>query len=84
MFRTTTITLRMSRRKSKTIKPVKPAPKAPSTPTLSMARWTIGDSSNWYSILISSGKAAWNRAMFALTSLTTVRVEASARFTTGM
>ena len=43
----------------------------------------MGDSSNSYETFTSSGRAAWNRAMFCLTELTTVSVEAEAALTTG-
>ncbi len=43
MFRTTTMTLRQSRRNSSTISPVSAAPIRPSVTTLHMARVTVGD-----------------------------------------
>jgi hypothetical protein len=84
MFRTTTITLRQSRRNSNTIRPVSAAPSSPSMPTPQMARVTYGDWSNSNFTSMSSGRTAFIFGRLARTSRTTLSVEASARLVTRM
>ena len=84
MFSTTTTMLRQSRRKTRTIRPVSRAPKAPSVARLAIAFETVGDWSNSKLTLMSSGRTACIAGSARRTSLTTERVEASARLVTRM
>ena len=84
MFRTTTMTLRQSRKNSSTIRPVSPAPMSPSVTTVHIDLVTVGDWSNSKLTEMSSGRTACMLGRAFLTLLTTDRVEASARFVTRM
>ena len=84
MLRTTTMTLRQSRRKTSTISPVRTAPRAPSVARLRTALVTVGDWSNSKLTLMSSGSTACILGRASLTFRTTESVEASARLVTRM
>ena len=69
MLTTTTITLRMSRRKRRIIRPVRAAPMRPSVATLSTAASTVGDSSNSKLTFTSLGTLSRNNCIALRTSL---------------
>ena len=81
---TTTAELRQSPRKRSTVRPVSNAPRSPSRTKELRAPRTKPDWSNSKLILMSGGTMFRKRAKFLFTSSTTVRVDASARFVTGM
>ena len=84
MLTSTTATLRTSPRNKRIISPVSPAPIRPSVATLLMAARTVGDSSNSYRTLTSSGTTERNKGIDWWIWLTTVSVDAVSFFTTGI
>ena len=84
MLTSTTTTLRTSARNNKIIKPVSPAPIAASVATLQMAARTVGDSSNSYFTVTSSGTTERKSGIDLWIWSTTVSVEAVSFFTTGI
>jgi hypothetical protein len=76
--------LRAWRRKSSTMRPVRRAPRIPSDARDRIALVTYPDWSKAKSTWMSSGMEARIRGSSFRTRSTTARVEASARFVTGM